>query len=189
MSQNNQPQPRFRFPHSPRLQPDRGFTLVEVMIAALVMVIALLGLLGSTIRAYQLSAEARYRDQARALLQSEADEFLRREVTSGTPPTVVPFFQTSLAERSDFLTWNTIPGSDPSHLGGDPNGPTATVTRWIQDIDEDPANAGSTLGEVNQDNVTVTNAGKMLFATFAVTYQVNGRNHTEKLTIARTVTQ
>lgn len=164
----------------------RGFTLVEVMIAFVVMVIALLGFLGTASRAYQLTSNSRARDQARAILQSFAEDFerLRTVQQVGSPPTpqFVNFFQTSNSVSYDFVSWNGVTGTSASHLrvplGGDPANPViAEISRFVRDIDE-ATGADST-------DTSVTAAGKMLVATFTATYTVNREPQTVSLTIAR----
>jgi len=176
-----------------------GFTLVEVMIAAAVLVIALLGFLGATVRSYYLTAEVRHHDQARALLQSFADEFMRRPVTTGISPnvTIVPFFQDTNSLRTGlYLNWNGISGTETGliiPLGGgipNPDDPTyagivaekkpifVTVTRLVQHIQPSDGTTVAT--------PVITAAGRMISAEFQVTYKANGRQQVESLTILRT---
>lgn len=181
MSPNHHYQPHHRSPCSNSQHLARGFTLVEVMVAALIMVIALLGLLGSTVRAYQIGADTRYRDQARGILQSLCSEFLRL-------PRSNAFFTTTAAPTGNNLMWTqATPLADGSGLevplGADPSGPqdlthpVATITSHIQEIN--PANGSVGVGAAS------SSSDKILVGTFTARYTVNRRETTIRITVAR----
>lgn len=58
-----------------------GFTLMEVMMAAMVFAMASVGIYSMLFKAYQLAALSRYHDDARAVLQTFADQFERIAVS------------------------------------------------------------------------------------------------------------
>ncbi|MGA3008080.1 MAG: prepilin-type N-terminal cleavage/methylation domain-containing protein, partial [Opitutaceae bacterium] len=61
----------------------RGFTLMEVMVSAIVLAMTAAGLFSLLFQAYKLSALARYRDDARAVLQTFASQFQAMQATGG----------------------------------------------------------------------------------------------------------
>jgi hypothetical protein len=158
------------------------------MIAAVVLVITLLGFIGGVTEAYKMTAIARHRDQARALLQSWADEFLRDELQTKDAAGVITvngLFQTNYSAgplgQGTYLVWNNIVGGAGGlvvPLGGDPQSPSVTVTRWVRDIDE--VNGGVAI-----DHAINSAAGRLLIATFTAQYSVNNRQQTVSLTVAR----
>jgi hypothetical protein len=162
------------------------------MIAALVLVIAMLGCIGALISAYRVSEVTRRRDEARALLQSFCDRFLR-ETTRDASNHYYPFFVTTVGTEPTGvgLTWTGFDGVRqtgtsgglliPNGLGGSSDtGIDVTVTRLVQELDE----AGDPIA-VDTDQSTFTAAGRMILATFTATYQVNRRQQTVQLTVAR----
>jgi prepilin-type N-terminal cleavage/methylation domain-containing protein len=56
-----------------------GFTLVEVMVATTLLTMVGLGILSVLVGAYRVAAKARYRDQARYVIKSFADQFLTQQ--------------------------------------------------------------------------------------------------------------
>jgi type II secretory pathway pseudopilin PulG len=85
-------------------------TLVEVMLAAAVFVMAALGLYTVLIRAYELAALARYQDNARAVLQTYVDQFqLLWPVGSDSKPLAI-FIPTDPALWNPPTTYGTGQG-------------------------------------------------------------------------------
>lgn len=89
-----------------------GFTLVEVMLAACVLVGAGFGIYACLLKAYQVVAVGRYRDAARAVLQTYADQFERLQTadTSGTGTNSVActrwFFKPTVRPTATGLLWD-----------------------------------------------------------------------------------
>jgi Tfp pilus assembly protein PilE len=72
--------PRFR-DTAGRLRRNKGFTIFEVAMAATIFAMSALALFSILIEAYGLVESARYRDAARAVLRTYADQFERLEAT------------------------------------------------------------------------------------------------------------
>ncbi len=172
-----------------------GFTLVEVAFAALVLAIALVSFIGTLMASYRMSELARRRDEARALVQSFCDRFLR-ETAKDNAGSYYPLFQTTITvvPTGVGLSWTGFDGIRydgtageglliPHGLGGsDPSDPGIDVHVWrlVQEVDEqaDPIT-------VNTDQTTYTKAGRMILATFSAVFVVNGRQQTVSLSVAR----
>jgi hypothetical protein len=154
---------------------------------------ALFALFGTLMNSYQLTAKTRARDQVRALLESYCDRFLRGP-TVILPPDEI-FFQTCSATplpgTGTGLKWDwetTVLLGDGGGLvvplGGSGDTTTdaqkihVTIKRWVSEVDEDT-------GVPNTSQV-YSRAGRMLVATFTAIYDVNRRQQTITLTVART---
>jgi prepilin-type N-terminal cleavage/methylation domain-containing protein len=199
---------------SPRSSRSRkGFTLAEVMIAAGIFVMAAFGLYTILIKAYELNTIARYHDDARAVLQTYADQFQRlqtavedpvshsvytRELFVPTDPTgkgLQYWYSSStgaLSVEASNATSFANNGSVQVTLGGSTNSVLATVTRQVQSIDPGSHAAGTHLsGHPNGgENFSLGTdplyaAGKLLLGTFSITYQVSGRTVVQNLSILR----
>lgn len=78
-----------------RAAPRRGFTLVETMVATVLLAMIILGILQVLIGSYRVAAKARYRDHARYIIKSFADQFLTQQATDSNGNTL-PFFQVTV---------------------------------------------------------------------------------------------
>ena len=173
---------------------------MEVMIAAAVFTMGILGVYGMMIKSYEMVTLARHRDNARAILLSFSDQFLRLATTDkiGLNNVTRPLFKCAdfAGKPGDGLVWTdsqgttwgtkTTPYDDAAngpylHLG-DPLHDTAMVmghiTRQISYVDS----AGNptllhTLGA----------AGWLLQGTFTIEYSINGRSQTQSITVTRRV--
>jgi hypothetical protein len=137
------------------------------MVAAGIFVMAALGLYTILIRSYQLNALARYRDDARGVLRTYADQFLRlqtadKDPISGNIFTRKLFMTTSANTGEGFRYWYSTtalggslsnePGNAasfangttgvPVTLGGADNGIPAFVFRMVEAVDPGPLSAG-----------------------------------------------
>jgi prepilin-type N-terminal cleavage/methylation domain-containing protein len=128
----------------------RGFTLVEVMVATVLLSMIILGILQVLIGSYRVAAKARYRDHARYVVKSMADQFLTQQPFDGNGNTLTMFMPTVDASGNATplgtgLTWTnsdlTAGTVSPDPLGlyffvklGDTSGAPiiATVTRSVQ---------------------------------------------------------
>jgi type II secretory pathway pseudopilin PulG len=172
-----------------------GFTLVEVALAALVLMVAILALFGTMVNSYRMTQKTRARDQARALLQSYVDKFLREPIATQV------FFQTcsaaTLPGTGDGISWdwgNTrVTGNGSGgieiRLGG--SGDVAAdqvrlkvkIWRWVSELDEDTG--------VANESTAFSPIGRMIVGTFTAQYKINegqGSEQTETMTftVART---
>jgi hypothetical protein len=164
------------------------------MMASVVLVAAGLGIYVILIRAYELVALTRYRDDARAVLQTFASQFQRLQTADVQNGTNYPriFFQTTGVENGAGLRWDSttpsggsnlnldslctepgFPGGNPAeilaltvHIGGTTNGIDAYVTRSVVQIGSD--------GQGSSTPLELTSAGQMLLATFRIRYSVYG---------------
>jgi prepilin-type N-terminal cleavage/methylation domain-containing protein len=193
--------PEGDFPQRSRRR-NRAFTLVEVMIATAVFTVGILGVYAMMIKSYQLVTMSRHRDNARAVLVSFADEFLRLQVSdSGTTRSLfVPSSETITG-----LKWTdpdgTVVNGDTYSAPTPPNpypglpvwlGSTGTagqgspirayVTREVRLLDA----AGLPLDtSINDPSAVMVAAGYMLQATFVIRYTYNSQAQEQRLTVAR----
>ena len=173
-----------------RRRAQRGFTLVEVMIATMVFTMGILGVYAMMIKSYELVTLARHRDNSRALLLSFADQFLRFQTTDLISGSIVtrPLFVTNTVPDAGGLNWTDTSG----HVGTvDAQGlhvllgestssqVPATVTRLVTNVD-------STTGAI-VPGATATAAGWMMQATFTINYSIKGRPQTQSIIVARSV--
>ena len=196
-------------PGSPRrFRRTGGFTLGEVMLASIVILAAGLGIYTILIRSYELVALTRYRDDARAVLQTYASQFERLQTTDHTGSYDRFFFRTTDFATGAGLLWDSTipaggsnlnldslcneegtPGNNPRtpdsgltvHIGGSLNGIDAIVTRSVVQIAGD--------GTVPSTPQQLSSAGEMLMGTFTITYSVYGFNGkqpvTQKISVLR----
>ena len=68
-----------------------GFTLVEVMVATVLLSMIILGILAVLIGSYRVAAKARYADQARYVIKSFADQFLTQQPLDSNGNTLTLF--------------------------------------------------------------------------------------------------
>jgi type IV pilus assembly protein PilV len=111
-------------PGRPRRPAQRGFTLIESLIALVVFSVGVLGLVGMQVVSMQVTTDARLRTEAAAA----ADELLAR-MQSASRATVVAEFSTGGARYTEWLNTRLLaPGS------GLP-GAAATVRFGVVDAD------------------------------------------------------
>jgi len=180
-----------------RRRTKKAFTLVEVMIATAVFTMGILGVYAMMIKSYELVTLSRHRDNARALLQTFSDQFLRLETTDpgALGPVIRPLFKTDewaqkpgdglVWKDSTGWTWGNLPNDDvngPMIPLGDPLKDTAMVmghlTRHVSYVASD--------GTPTSAHVQ-TAAGWLLQATFTIEYSISGRMQTQSITVARRV--
>jgi Tfp pilus assembly protein PilV len=185
-----------------RTQTARGrraaFTLVEVMVGTFVMTIALVGLFGTGLKAYQINHQARVRDQARAVLRSMADQFLFLDQFSNGGQQRTLFTVTGeAAESGAGLRWgqlaNDIIGANlnlPSvqiQLGDANNPVNARLSKSVAyvHVARDTAFWGTTGVHPNNvfqpdDNFT---SGYTIQATFVIRYNLENREITQHISV------
>jgi Tfp pilus assembly protein PilV len=174
---------------------NRGFTLMEVMLASAFLVMTAAGFFSLLFKAYELSALARYRDDARSVLQTYADQFDQLIVTQpttgnyvfGKSGTGLAYWQSTNSDlelssisASATTTTTSVPASMPTvYIGG--NGP------GIQNENSLPATISYTITPITNVGGPLTFiGGQALFqATFTISYQVYGRTYYQSLTVVR----
>jgi type II secretory pathway pseudopilin PulG len=127
-----------------RAAPGSGFTLVEVMVATVLLSMIILGILAVLIGSYRVAAKARYNDHARYVIKSFADQFLTQQTTDANGNILPLFMPTS--QTGFGLSWTnsdgsvssggsvqaTAPASIPVLLGDNTGAPlTAQVSRTV----------------------------------------------------------
>jgi len=159
----------------------RGFTLVEVMVATVLLSMIILGILQVLIGSYRVAAKARYRDHGRYVIKSMADQFLTQQPFDNNGNTLTLFQPTvdaggNLHPLGTGMTWTNSDGSagtvSNDSLGqyfyvllGDNSGAPiqATVTRTVQYLYPYPS---------GQPTLDTQNAppGYMLQGVFTITF-------------------
>jgi prepilin-type N-terminal cleavage/methylation domain-containing protein len=151
----------------------KGFTLVEVMVATILLSMIILGILQVLIGSYRVAAKARYRDHARYIVKSFADQFLTSQ-SKFQNGTYLPIFGVTSATGVG-LTWTTtdattgvqivtpgtsgglvVPISD-STTGEAPV--NATVMRQVWTLDPSSGSPGSSndaAGSILRGDFTIT---------------------------------
>jgi type II secretory pathway pseudopilin PulG len=171
-----------------------GFTLVEVMVATTLMTMVGLGILSVLVGSYRVAAKARYRDQARYVIKSLADQFLTQQPAdlSGNTYTL---FQVTLdasgnsAPLGTGLSWTNSDGTSGTlstdalgafyyvYIASNSGSPVkATVTRMVSYV---AADGSSTLIYAPQA------AGNLLEGDFTITYPYLGTTQSETISAVR----
>ena len=119
-------------PSQGRAAPRRaGFTLVEVMVATVLLSMIILGILAVLIGAYRVAAKARYNDHARYVVKSFADQFLTQQTTDSSGNTL-PMFTAPTSATGYGLSWTNSDGSVSSG-GTDQAAAPASITVLLGD--------------------------------------------------------
>lgn len=172
-----------------------GFTLVEVMVATVLLSMIILGILAVLIGSYRIAARARYNDHARYVIKSFADQFLTQDTTD-TNGLTIPFFVPTAATGYS-LSWTNSDGSVTVGGSGSPSIPillgdntgapiTANLSRQVSYYYTSGAGIGtSTLLAQN------ASAGYILQGTFKITYAFppgpQAQTLTQTLVVSRSV--
>jgi hypothetical protein len=165
------------------------------MVATGLLTMVGLGILSVMIGAYRVAAKARYRDHARYIIKSLADQFLTQQPTDSSGNTYT-IFQVTVDQSGNALplgtglTWTNTDGSTGT-VSGDVNGQyfyvligdntgtpiQATITRSVSYLY--PANGQTTL--INQTQ----SAGYLLEGDFTITYPYLGQTVSQTMTAVR----
>ena len=119
----------------------RGFTLVEVMVATVLLSLMIVGILGAMISSYRVAARARYNDNARYIVKALSDQFDTQNSLdeNGNP---LPLFVPTSGPSGSGIVWTNPDGTQGTlttdgtgyrvTVGGNTTAPiTATVSRNI----------------------------------------------------------
>jgi type II secretory pathway pseudopilin PulG len=175
-----------------RFTSGKAFTLVETMIATVLLSMIILSILAVLIGSYRVAAKARYNDHARYVVKSLADQFLTQQTTDSFGNTLT-LFQDSSATGTG-MTWTNYDGSlETGTLGGlnvilgDNTGApiTANVTRTVWYLY--PGSPG--VGNAGQVTSIPQNgsAGYMLRGDFTITFPFMGTTLSQTVTAVRSV--
>jgi Tfp pilus assembly protein PilV len=165
-------------------------TLAEAMMATFVFTLGMLGVYMMLVKSYQMVNLARHRDNARAVLLTYADQFLRVQTTDPVSGGVIPLFQATTVPTGYGLSWtdsngNTTQALPTTDAGGltvtlGDTGSTAISAQVFRSVQPLNMTTGATM-----TSATITAAGYMLQGTFTITYNVNGRAISQSITVAR----
>ena len=182
-----------------RLIPVQGFTLMEVIVAMGVFLMVTLGIYTMLFQSYEMVRTVRYRDAARAVLESFGDQFLRLQTTDLDNGIVVirPLFQVrAVDDLGTGLKWYD-PANNYAAVDGTASGLTITLGKLGGSalISASPITATVTesVTDLNDTDGTprttsiYTAAGRMLQGTFTISYTLGNRVRTQTVTVARSV--
>jgi prepilin-type N-terminal cleavage/methylation domain-containing protein len=189
------------FPSTRRGGARKGFTLVEVMVATVLLSMMILGILQVLIGSYRVAAKARYSDHARYIIKSMADQFLTQQTFDQNGGTFTLFQPTvdgggNLTPLGTGLSWTNTDGS-PGTLSGDSLGLyfyvklgdnsgapiTATVTRTVQYLYPYPSGQPTLVTQAQP-------AGYLLQAIFSISFPFPASSTTtltQNITVVRSV--
>ena len=158
-----------------------------------VFTIVAIGIYTTLIQSYQLVGSARLRDNARAILESFGDQFLRLETTDKVSGVIIirPFFQIYPVPTGVGLSWTDQAGTTTTGIaqgllvklvgaGG------STVDAYVTETVSDLYDSGPYIG-MQRPSTVYTAAGRMIEAQFTITYTLGNRVRTQTLTVARSV--
>lgn len=195
-----------------RLFSTRGVTLVELMISTLLFSIVSLATLSTLLTAYRISATVRYRDQARFVLATACDQFLRASITDSSGPSTRPFFTVTevggvptptgvglswYGDRQTFVI--TPPTSAPLYALCTSNGAVGDANGMVFQLAANtpvPVSAklmrlvravDPTTGDVISGQPTPTTAGYLLRGDFTISFQFQNQTFVESNTVLRSV--
>lgn len=175
-----------------RFSSGKAFTLVETMIATVLLSMIILSILAVLIGSYRVAAKARYNDHARYVVKSLADQFLTQQTTDSFGNTLT-LFQDSSATGTG-MTWTNYDGSlETGTLGGlsvilgDNTGApiTANVTRTVWYLYPGSPGVGNS-GQVTSIPQNGS-AGYMLRGDFTITFPFMGTTLSQTVTAVRSV--
>ncbi|MBL9204424.1 MAG: prepilin-type N-terminal cleavage/methylation domain-containing protein [Opitutaceae bacterium] len=161
---------------------DAGFTMIEAIVATVLLLFLVIGIFSGLMYAYRLSAHTRYRDHARYIIKSIGDEFLiqKAEASDGS---LNPMFQPTTAATGTGLTWqgatggstglNVTLGTSTGSLITD-----AVVTRSVTYLSSSGTAASTP---------PASTAGLLLRGDFRITYTYNGKPLEQNLSLVRRV--
>jgi type II secretory pathway pseudopilin PulG len=189
-----------------------GFTLVETMVATVLLAMIILSILAVLIGSYRVAAKARYADHARYVIKSFADQFLTQQPLDNKGNTLVLFQPTvdpstgNLTPLGTGLAWTNSYGI-PGQLSTDSLGLYYYVL--LADSAGGSNNAIFATYGVSATGVTGTvtrtvqyvysnsgvptlivqsqSAGYLLLGTFTITYPYQGQTMTQSINVVRSI--
>jgi type II secretory pathway pseudopilin PulG len=160
-----------------------GFTLVETMVATILLTMIILGILQVLIGSYRVAAKARYADHARYVIKSLADQFMTQYNKDNTTGATLPLFTVTLDTSNNIvplgsgLAWTNTDGT-PGVIStdgtvfyvllGDNSGApiTASVSREVCYLDPTTGNRMTSMANLAD--------GVVMEGDFSITYQYLG---------------
>lgn len=160
------------------------------MLSTTIFTMVTLGVYTILIKSYQMIALSRCRDEARAVLRTYADQFLRLQTTERVSGATYNrwLFNPTNGPSGRGLHWgelsddNTSTAADevaniPITLGTGGHATAATLTRDVRYV---ASGSGA-----NVSALSIDAAGFMLSATFAINYRSSGKAYTQSITVTR----
>lgn len=171
-----------------RWRPNRqaGFTLIEVVLASAVLIITAAGIIAALVQAYYTAAEVRYRDEARYVLRSFADQFLlaASQDTAGETKTMWALTEEPTGTG---LTWKGISSTTSTlQIKIGPNtssAVTATVTREVRPVGITAPDIGNQVPAIPEDD----DSEYMLIGRFTIAYTFRQKPRQYSLSVIRCV--
>lgn len=169
-------------------------TLAEVMVASVIIVMITVGALACLSKSYEIAAHARLKDNARAVLRTYGDQFLRLQTTERSNSGITYnrwLFNVTNGPTSQGLRWGSL--SNDSTATAMPTTPLVVPLRGNGDaatsatITRDVVNVNPNTGAANGTTRVNEAAGYYLQATFTATYVFQGQQQSESLTFVRAV--
>ncbi len=158
--------------------------------AATIFTLVVLGVYSCLIKAYQLEALSRCRDDARAVLRTYADQFERLQTTElvGASTYNRWLFNPTSGPSGRGMVWGSLSDSNTSvaaadvpyltvTLGSPDSGVTAQVTRDVSYVN---SSTGAT-----SSSRTIEASGYMLKGVFAISYSLAGHTYSQSITVLR----
>jgi Tfp pilus assembly protein PilV len=169
----------------------RGYSLFEVMIAACLFTMVTLGVYSALIQSYKMAKLSRCRDESRAILRTYVDQFQRLETSvkvNGKDTRRWLFLPTN-GTTGQGLVWGALndqPSNNgaaaaaylPMTLGNSTSKVNARLTRNVTYVDPSTGAPDTTPG---------TDSTFLLQAVFEITFELNGRTHSQRMTVMRSV--
>jgi len=162
-----------------------GFTLVEAIIATLVLGLVSVSILSGLVLAYRTAANTRYRDHARYVLKSIGDQFLTRQAENAG--VFNPLFKVTTGPTGEGLVWQGLVGTSANAASGlkvtlgETTGALITdalVTREVRLL--------NSTGDVDSVGIA-SSAGILLRGKFKITYTFNNVPYEQTLSLVRRV--
>ena len=160
------------------------------MLSTTIFTMVTLGVYTILIKSYQMIALSRCRDEARAVLRTYADQFLRLQTTERVSGATYNrwLFNPTNAATGRGLRWGELSDRNTSTaaedvgniaitLGTGGHATPATLTRDVRYV------ASSSGANVNA--LSIDAAGFLLSATFAINYRSSGKSYTQSITVTR----
>ena len=162
------------------------------MVATVVFSMVMLGVYSALIQSYQMAALSRCREEARSVLRTYADQFIRLKTTDTDSVTGITYtrwlFNPTSAATGQGLVWGSLNNgtvynasaaisSLPISLGTGTTSVTAQLTRDVHYV-------ASSTGAISATR-TIDAGGYMMQAVFTITYSLNGRPYTQSVTALR----
>ena len=160
-----------------------AFTLVEAMIAMLVLALVSMSILSGLILAYRTAAATRYRDHARYVLKSVGDQFLTRQAENAG--VFNPLFKVTTAPTGEGLVWQGVIGTSANAADGLTVSLGETTGSLISDavITREVRLLNST-GDVDSVGMA-SSAGILLRGKFKISYTFNNVPYEQTLSLVR----